>query len=90
MKILEKGPGWGIEKTCMIEAGGCGSKLLIERDDIYAIALNDWGDRDFYYKYKCPVCGMENNISEKDIPAHIKELKLEELINDVRSERKTK
>lgn len=90
MQILAKGPGWSIEQTCMIEKGGCGSKLRVEKNDVYVIVLNVRGNIDNHYKYKCPVCGLENSISEKDIPANIRELKLKELRDSIDRHEKIK
>lgn len=38
MKVLEKGPGWSIEQICTGIGngnGGCNSRLLVEKGDIY-------------------------------------------------------
>ena len=42
MKVLEKGPGWGIECKCTGSGnggGGCGAKLLVERGDLFDSSL---------------------------------------------------
>jgi len=81
MKVLEKGPGWSIEQYCTGKGngnGGCNSKLLVEKGDIYLTSHTDLaGDTDYYYTFRCPVCGVETDISEKDVPALIRRELLE-------------
>ena len=76
MKILEKGPGWSIEKYCTGKGngdGGCRSKLLIEQADIYLTSHTDMaGDTDYFYTFRCPVCNAETDIPEKDVPYSIR------------------
>ena len=82
MKVLEKGPGWSIEQLCTGKGngnGGCHSKLLVEREDIYLTSHTDMiGDTDYFYTFKCPVCGIETDIPQKDVPSIIKRELLEE------------
>ena len=77
MKILEKGPGWNIIQLCTGKGnggGGCQSKLLIEKGDIYLTSHTDIsGETDYFYTFRCPVCGIETDISEKDVPYLIKQ-----------------
>lgn len=72
MKILEKGPGWGITQFCTGKGngdGGCNSKLLVEKEDIYLTSHVDLdGVSEYYYTFRCPVCGIETDIPKKDVP----------------------
>jgi len=76
MKILEKGPGWSTKQKCTGKGnggGGCESLLLVEPNDIYITSNTDYlGDTDYYYTFVCPVCGIETDIPEKDVPSSIK------------------
>ena len=76
MKVLEKGPGWSIEQICTGAGnGGCGckSKLLVEKDDVYLTSNTDLsGETDYYYTFKCPVCGVETDIPSRDLPSGLK------------------
>ena len=82
MKILEKGPGWSIQQRCTGKGnggGGCNSLLLVERDDIYVTASSDYsGETDYYYTFKCPVCGVETDIKSSEVPYLIQREKLEQ------------
>ena len=81
MKVIEKGSGWSIEQLCTGKGngyGGCNSKLLVEKEDIYITSNTDMlGDTDYYYTFRCPVCGIETDIPENDVPAGIKRKILE-------------
>ena len=81
MKVLEKGPGWSIKQKCTGHGnGGCGceSTLLIEKGDIYVTAHTDYaGDTDYFYTFKCPVCGCETDVEEKDVPHSIQREELD-------------
>ena len=78
MKVLEKCemPKWNIEKKCTGSGNGnlgCGSKLLIDEDDIFRTCREHyWGETDYYYTFKCPICGENTDISENLIPNRIK------------------
>ena len=76
MKILEKKEAWGIECICTGNGnggGGCGSKLLVEENDIYVTSNSSYdGSTDYYYTFKCPVCNCETDINESDVPTRIK------------------
>ena len=76
MKVLEKGKGWSIEQFCTGRGngdGGCNSKLLVEKEDIYLTSRSDLlGDTDYYYTFRCPVYGIETDIPEKDVPIVIR------------------
>ena len=76
MKVIEKGPGWGIEQKCTGNGnggGGCGSRLLVEEKDIYLTESWDYGGgHDIYYTFECPVCGKETDIPSLDLPSAIK------------------
>lgn len=72
MKILERNENFGIEQICSGSnngGAGCGSKLFVETNDIYLTHHTDLiGDTDFYYTFKCPVCGRETDIPDKLVP----------------------
>lgn len=78
MEILEKGPGWSIERKCTgfgLGDGGCGSRLLIQEYDIYTKESCDYdgsGSIVYYYVFQCPVCGKETTIPSCDLPGSIK------------------
>ena len=76
MKVLEEGQGWSIEQFCTGKGngdGGCRSKLLIEKGDIYLTSHTDiTGETDYFYTFRCPVCGIETDIPEKDLPNSIR------------------
>lgn len=84
MKILEIGEGWSIKQICTGRGngnGGCNSKLLVEKGDIYLTSHTDLsGETDYYYTFRCPVCGIETDIPEKDVPYSIRS----ELLNNRR------
>ena len=81
MKILEVGSCWSVEQVCTGKGngnGGCNSKLLVEKDDVYLTSHTDFlGDTDYYYTFKCPVCGVETDIPSKEVPTVIKRELLE-------------
>lgn len=76
MKILERGPGWSITQLCTGKGngdGGCQAKLLVEKEDVYLTSHTDLaGDTDYFYTFRCPICGIETDIPEKDVPVSIK------------------
>ena len=76
MKVVEKGPGWSIQKRCTGEGnggGGCGSLLEIEREDIYETSNTDMtGFTDHYMTFRCEVCGVESDISYYDVPSNVR------------------
>lgn len=81
MKVLEKGPGWSMKQVCTGKGngdGGCNSQLLVEKEDIYLTSHTDYtGDTDYYFTFRCPVCGIETDIPEKDVPASIRRVLLD-------------
>ena len=81
MKVLEKGPGWSINQRCTGRGngdGGCNSLLQVEIEDIYVTSHTDMiGDTDYFYTFRCPVCGKETDIPEKDVPLSIRKEKME-------------
>lgn len=85
MKVLEKGPGWGMEVRCTGSGNGgcgCGAKLLVERGDVYLTHSYDYGGgHDIFYTFACPECGVETDIEESKVPSLIKR----ELLNGGRS-----
>lgn len=76
MKVLEKGPGWSTKQRCTGRGngnGGCESLLQVEAGDIYVTSHTDMiGDTDYFYTFRCPVCGRETDIPEKDVPSSIR------------------
>lgn len=82
MKVLEKGNGWSIEQICTGNGNrgcGCNSKLLVEKDDIYVTTRFDFaGDVDYFYTFKCPICGVETDINTKELPYIITKEKLQD------------
>ncbi len=91
MKILEKGPGWSSKQKCTgygNGGGGCESLLQVEAGDVYVTSNTDYlGDTDYYYTFKCPVCGRETDIPEKDLPSAIKKEAMENKIKILTRER---
>ena len=81
MKILERKDAWFIEQICTGRGnggGGCTSRLAVEKEDIYVTANSDWlGDVDYFYTFKCPVCGVETDIKAADVPSSIQRELLE-------------
>ena len=81
MKVLEKWPGWSMEVICTGAGnggGGCGSKLLIERGDVYLTHSYDYGGgHDIYYTIRCLECGVETDIKSDKLPSLIKNDALE-------------
>ncbi|MBI5654160.1 hypothetical protein HZC53_00680 [Candidatus Uhrbacteria bacterium] len=65
MRILEKGPGWSVECVCTGKGNGgagCGSKLLVEKGDLYQTSHSDYGGgTDYFVTFCCPVCGVETD-----------------------------
>lgn len=76
MKVLEEAQGWSIEQFCTGKGngnGGCGSKLLVEKNDIYLTSHTDLtGDTEYFYTFCCPVCGIETDIPSENLPISIK------------------
>lgn len=81
MKLLEKGPGWSTIQYCTGKGngnGGCMSKFLVEKEDIYLTSHTDLtGKTDYYYTFKCPICGVQTDIPENEIPLGFKKELLE-------------
>ena len=92
MKVLEKGPGWGIECKCTGSGnggGGCGAKLLVEREDIYLTHHYDYGGgHDIFYTFRCPECGVETDLDEMKVPSMIRRNLLDEFKSSHRSMRR--
>lgn len=81
MKVIEKGPGWGMECICTGSGNGgcgCGSKLRVEKEDIYLTHNYDYGGgHDIFFTFRCPVCGVETDLDEDKTPRLIKRELLE-------------
>lgn len=88
MKVLKEPTllSWEIEKECSINKylkTGCGALLEIETSDIYLTSYQDYcrsedlGVRLYYdvpiFAFKCPCCGAETPIADKEIPAKVRE-----------------
>lgn len=75
MKVLEKGPGWSLQQRCTgigNGGGGCNSLLEVEATDIYVTSSTDYlGDTDYYFTFKCAVCGRETDIPSKEVPSPV-------------------
>lgn len=77
---------WNIEKTCdandIYGVIGCGARLEVDYKDIYTKDYEKgyWSasDEEFVHYtahsfwFKCPCCGKENFISDKEIPEKIR------------------
>ncbi len=78
MKVLQEGNpnGWEIEQVCTGKGngdGGCNARLLVSENDIYITASSDYtGETDYFYTFKCPCCGVETDIPEKDIVRRVR------------------
>lgn len=75
MKVLEQGraqKGWAKECVCTGHGngnGGCGAKLLVERDDVYLTHSYHYdGSHEVYYTFQCAGCGVETDIKMSDVP----------------------
>lgn len=81
MKVLEVGSGWSINQRCTGKGngnGGCNSLLQVEKNDIYLTSRIDMlGDTDYFYTFRCPVCGIETDLKEQEVPGLIKRKLLE-------------
>ena len=81
MKVLEKGPGWSMEVVCTGSGNGgcgCGSRLLVERGDVYLTHSYDYGGgHDLYYTIRCPECNVETDIKPSCLPTLIRDEALE-------------
>lgn len=87
MKVLKEPAliDWKIEKECSIKSYsnvGCGALLEIETADIYLTSFKDYyrsedsGERIYYdvpiFAVKCPCCGEEIAIDNKEIPKDVR------------------
>ncbi len=71
MKVLKEGLGCNIEQVCTGKGngdGGCGTTLLVEKDDIY---MTWHTDLLYYYTSKCPCCGIETDIPSNKLPSSV-------------------
>ena len=70
MKVLKKGrpqKGWTKELFCTGNGnggGGCGAKLLVEKDDLYQTSSSCRDETDYFVTYCCPDCGVETDTEE--------------------------
>ena len=76
MKVIEKGNNWNLERRCTGAGngrGGCNSLLGIALDDIYLTYGGDYIEiTDIYYTFKCPVCGVETDLKDYEVPQIVK------------------
>jgi hypothetical protein len=76
MKVLQPGKGWQLHVKCTGKGngdGGCGAKLLVEKDDVYQTYSYDIdGFCNHYFTICCPQCGIETDIDDKLIPDSVK------------------
>lgn len=88
MKVLEVGPGWSVQERCTGKGngeGGCNSLLEVEKEDIYLTSHTDLtGDTDYYYTFRCAVCGVETDLNESKVPSIIRRRLLERKRNNYR------
>lgn len=84
MEVLEKGQCWSWSKKvrCTGKGNGgcgCGSLLQVSDKDVYITAHYCYdGSVDYYYTIWCPVCNVETDIKEEDIPSKVKHMAFEE------------
>lgn len=75
MKVIEKGAGWSIVKTCSGSGnggGGCGAQLQVERGDLFRTSRKDIsGFTEYYITFQCPDCGVLTDAALSDIPRAI-------------------
>lgn len=77
MKIIKQSEIWKIEMKCIgnkNKEDGCEAVLEVEAVDIYLSyqQANHNRDVDYAYTFKCPCCGKETMIDEKDIPLNVR------------------
>lgn len=75
MKVLEKGrpqQGWAKECICTGRGngeGGCGAKLLVEKDDVFDCSWVDmYDDIVRAYVFRCPECEVLTTIPKDCVP----------------------
>lgn len=72
MKILVKmQEGWGKKLKCTGDGNddgeGCGSLLLVEKDDVFRTSRQSYGDSypEYFNTFRCPVCHVRTDIKGK-------------------------
>lgn len=61
-------PGFTIDVTCegdvdwRGEAKGCGSRLSVDRNDLFTVYIHDIGGKRFEVRCKCLICNQELNV----------------------------
>ena len=79
MKVLKKGrpqKGWSTEAVCTGAgngSGGCGAKLLVEKEDLYQTRSHHYDETDYYVTFKCPCCGVQTDLDWKKVPRSVKQ-----------------
>lgn len=73
MKVIKKGReqrGWAMEKICDghgFGGGGCGARVLVEEDDVYATSRGDGeGGNEYFRTFRCCECGVQNNFKTSE------------------------
>lgn len=86
MNLLKENLDWSINCTCMANKNGdepCYALLEVALEDIYlSYRIKTIKDRigniktdiKFYYTFKCPCCGQESFINEKDLPLSVRKI----------------
>lgn len=71
MKVLEGGNGaksWSRQCKCTGAGngdGGCGAKLLVEKDDLFQTYASYMGrDEDWFVTFECPECHVKTDIDK--------------------------
>jgi len=73
MRVLERGrpqKGWECEYQCSGHGnggGGCGAKLLVEKDDLFVTESHARNVTAHYLTFQCPECGVLTDIDNDDI-----------------------
>jgi len=78
MKVIKKGreqKGWAKRVKCTGKGnggGGCGAILLVEQADLYETYSGHYdGSTDTYITFTCSGCGVETDLSWRDVPSSI-------------------
>lgn len=82
MKILTS--NWEIKQTCTGFGNGnlgCGANLLVDEEDIFVTFLDDYRtpQTEYFYTFKCPVCGRLTDIPSELLPKDVKEKAMKHL-----------
>lgn len=82
MKVLKKGRpqvGWSRKLICTGKGnngGGCGAKLLVEKDDLVRTGRHPYdGSHEYYVTFVCPECKVMTDLPSGVYPGDIWALK---------------